>query len=148
MMKKFVFICLMMCIMVPGFVIAQGQAGGSNTNTGVGGSAGGGNGNTGVSNPNIIRPVITNPLRIGNDIPTIIEAVMRGIVMPIAAVLVVLAILYSGFKFVMAQGNSTELQKAREGLVWVLVGSVVLLGAYGIAEVLKTTINQVVGTSV
>lgn len=140
-----------MCLMVPGFVMAQNQAGGGNTNTGVGGSAaGGGNGNTGVANPNIIKPIITNPLKagIGNDIPSIIKAVMKGIVMPLASVLVVLAILYSGFKFVMAQGNSTELQKAREGLVWVLVGSAILLGAYGISEVLETTINQVVGTSV
>lgn len=146
--KKSIIVCVVMCIMVPALVIAQGQAGGGNTNTGSGGSAGGSNSNTGVTNPNIIKPVITNPLTIGNDIPSIIVAVMRGIVMPLASVLVVLAILYSGFKFVIAQGNPTEIQKARDGLVWVLIGSVILLGAYGIAEVLKATVNQVVGTSI
>lgn len=135
--------------MVPGFIFAENTTGspppaGTPSNT---------TGNPppgGTTNPNIIKPIITNPLKagIGNDIPSIIKAVMKGIVMPLASVLVVLAILYSGFKFVMAQGNSTELQKAREGLVWVLVGSAILLGAYGISEVLETTINQVVGTSV
>lgn len=149
-MKKIIFMFLLVCLLMPGLAMAQGQTGGGNTNTGTGGSVGGGNGNTGAPNPNIIKPIITNPLKagIGNDIPSIIAAVMKGIVMPLASVLVVLAILYSGFKFVIAQGNPTEIQKARDGLVWVLVGSAILLGAYGISEVLKTTVNQVVGTSV
>ena len=149
-MKKLFFILLLVCLVLPVFAVAQGEAGGGNTNTGTGGSAGGSNSNTGVTNPNIIKPVITNPLRtgIGSDIPSIIVAVMRGIVMPLASVLVVLAILYSGFKFVIAQGNPSEIQKARDGLVWVLIGSVILLGAYGISEVLRATVNQVVGTSI
>lgn len=135
-----------MCMLIPSMVLAQGGAGGTGGAGGGGGA--GGTGGTTSSNPNIIKPVITNPLSIGNDIPSIIEAVMRGIVMPLASVLVVLALLYSGFKFVMAQGNATEIQKARDGLVWVLIGSAVLLGAYGISEFLKNTINDIVKVKV
>lgn len=137
----------MMCVMVPGVVLAQGSAGGGNGNVGSGGgSAGGGNGNTGVvSNPNTITWKITNPLRkeVGSDIPSIVTAIMKNIVMPLASVLVVLAVLYAGFKFVIAQGNSKELEEARNGFLWVLIGSAVLLGAYGITEVLKETVNQI-----
>jgi len=97
------------------------------------------------TNPNIIIK-ITNPLRVGvgDNLFSIIEAVMRNIISPLAAVLVVLAILYSGFRFITAQGNPTELEKARQGFLWALVGSAVLLGAYGISTVLRATIGQIV----
>lgn len=95
-------------------------------------------------NPNIIQGVITNPLRIGSDIPSIITAVLENIVMPLASVLVVLAILYSGFKFVIAQGAPKEIQEARQGLVWVLVGTLILLGAVGISKALQATVNSIV----
>ncbi|MEY4602529.1 MAG: hypothetical protein RL292_470 [Candidatus Parcubacteria bacterium] len=95
---------------------------------------------------NAITWKITNPLRaeIGDDISSIIGAVMKSIVMPLASILVVLAILYSGFKFVIAQGNAKELEDARTGLVWVLIGSLILLGAYGISDALKDTVDQIV----
>lgn len=139
----------MMCMLIPSMVLAQGGAGATG---GAGGGGGAGaTGGTTSPNPNIIQPVIKNPLNdaiSSGGIPGIIEAVMRGIVMPLASVLVVLALLYSGFKFVMAQGNATEIQKARDGLVWVLIGSAVLLGAYGISEFLKNTINDIVKVKV
>lgn len=100
---------------------------------------------TSPPNQNAITWKITNPLRaeIGDDVSSIIKAIMGSIVMPLASILVVLAILYSGFKFVVAQGNPKELEDARRGLIWVLVGSAILLGAYGISEVLETTIQQI-----
>ncbi len=98
-----------------------------------------------TSNPNTITWKITNPLRkeVGSDISSIVTAIMKNIVMPLASVLVVLAVLYAGFKFVIAQGNPKELEEARKGFLWVLIGSAVLLGAYGITEVLKETVNQI-----
>jgi hypothetical protein len=81
---------------------------------------------------------------IGDDISSIIGAVMKNIVMPLASILVVLAILYSGFKFVIAQGNPKEIEEARQGLIWVLIGSLILLGAYGISAALKDTVNQII----
>ena len=135
----------MMCAMVPVVMMAQqaGSVTGNNGNVGSG-SVTGSNGNTGTGgNPNRITWNITNPLSVGSDISSIVTAVMKNIIMPLASVLVVLAVLYSGFKFVIAQGNSKELEDARHGFMWVLVGSAVLLGAYGITEVLKTTIEQI-----
>ncbi len=141
--------------MVPGVVMALNTPGGGGQNTPVGGNGtqntpgGGGQntpvggGNTNTSNPNKITWKIINPLNVGSDVSAIITAVMKNIIMPLASVLVVLAVLYSGFKFVIAQGNPKELEEARTGFIWVLIGSAVLLGAYGITEVLKTTIEQI-----
>lgn len=132
-----------MCM--PVFVVAEESMGGGNGNVGTGsGSMGGGNGNTGSTNSNTIKWGITNPLSIGSDIPSIITAVLNNIVMPLASVLVVLAILYSGFKFVIAQGNPKEIQEARQGLVWVLIGTLVLLGAVGISKALQATVNSII----
>lgn len=99
---------------------------------------------TTTANPNVIKGVITNPLSIGSDIPSIITAVLNNIVMPLASILVVLAILYSGFKFVIAQGAPKELQEARQGLLWVLVGTLILLGAVGISKALQATVNSII----
>ncbi len=138
-MKKFfnktfaITLLTLMCI--PVFAFAMGGSGGAN---------GGNNNNNGTANPNIIQGVIKNPLSIGSDIPSIITAVLENIVMPLASMLVVLAILYSGFKFVIAQGNPKEIQEARQGLVWVLVGTLILLGAVGISKALQATVNSIV----
>lgn len=134
-MKKFIATVLLGFICLPVSAFAMG---------GSGGATGGGNTNTGATNPNTIKGVITNPLSIGSDIPSIITAVLENIVMPLASILVVLAILYSGFKFVIAQGAPKEIQEARQGLVWVLVGTLILLGAVGISKALQATVNSII----
>lgn len=134
-MRKNIFILLFILTSVPALTFAMGGTGGAG---GTGGTVGG------TTDTNKITWKITNPLKIGSDIPSIIDAVMKGIVMPIASVLVVLAILYSGFKFVVAQGNPKEIEEARRGLVWALVGSAILLGAYGISTALRSTVGSIV----
>lgn len=143
-MKKFftktLAITLFSLVCIPMFVFAMGGSGGAN-----GGGAGGtGGATTQPQNPNTIKAVITNPLSIGSDIPSIITAVLENIVMPLASILVVLAILYSGFKFVIAQGAPKEIQEARQGLLWVLVGTLILLGAVGISKALQATVNSII----
>jgi hypothetical protein len=144
-LKKIIPFILFLWIILPGILLAQSSGGTQNPPPGTTSSGG-------TQNPPLttaINPVIKNPLNSNmSDIPSIINAVMRGVIMPLASILVVLALLYSGFKFVIARGNPTEIQKAREGLLWVLIGSAVLLGAYGISEFVKGTINQIVDVKV
>lgn len=86
---------------------------------------------------------ITNPLKIGNNtILDLINLILRNIVMPIAGLVAVVYIIWAGFTYVMAQGNSTELKKAHDRLLWSLVGTGILLGATGISAVLTNTIKQ------
>ena len=63
-------------------------------------------------------------------------------VIKIGIPLIVLAIIYSGFLFVTAMGNPEKLTKAKDALLWSLVGAAVLLGAWAIAELIVTTIPK------
>jgi len=58
-------------------------------------------------------------------------------------VALVLAIVYSGFLFIKAQGNKTELETAKKAFTWTVIGGAILLGALAIAELLNATVQQV-----
>ena len=87
---------------------------------------------------------ITNPL--SSSIPTtltgVITAILVNIIEPLAAVAVVVMIIYSGFKYLTAQGNATKIKEAKQGLLYVLIGAGILLGAAAIAAAVQGTFNQ------
>lgn len=86
---------------------------------------------------------ITNPLGTGPDtLPGFIEALIN-IVLIIAVPLLVLAIIYSGFLFVKAQGNSGELEVAKRTLLYTVIGGLLLLGSLVIAEAIKATVDDI-----
>tara|TARA_B100000745_G_scaffold20507_1_gene14141 strand:+ start:17992 stop:18318 length:327 start_codon:yes stop_codon:yes gene_type:complete len=81
-----------------------------------------------------------NPLIGVTSIASAIEALLRVtvyILFPVA----VLFIVYSGFKFILAQGNSDELKKAKLNFLWTIVGLTLLLGAWALALLIKGTID-------
>ena len=88
---------------------------------------------------------IPNPLQGGvKDFMSLVTMILNKIIMPIAAIGVVVFIIYAGFKYVLAQGNPAEITKAHQRLLWGLIGAGILLGAAGISQVVQTTINQLV----
>ncbi len=54
---------------------------------------------------------------------------------------VVIAFIYSGFLFVKAQGKDTELKKAKEAILWSVIGAMILFGAWGFAEMIGKTVD-------
>ncbi len=54
----------------------------------------------------------------------------------------VLAFIYSGFLYVMAQGDETKIKTAHRALLYTAIGTAVLLGAAVISAVITATINQ------
>lgn len=87
---------------------------------------------------------INNPL--GNDIvdvPSFIQAIIR-IVLLIGVPIVTLAIIYSGYLFIKAQGVPAELEKAKKNFVGVLIGAAVLFGAFVISQAIKGTVDQII----
>ncbi len=87
---------------------------------------------------------LTNPLDCGDDctIMTLITMILNNVVMPIAAVAVVLWIIWAGFSFVTAQGNPKKIEEAKQRLLWSLVGAGILLGAAAISEVVQRTVDS------
>lgn len=89
---------------------------------------------------------IDNPLSNISDIPTLITTIVDAIT-KIGYYIVVIFIIYAGFKFVSARGNDTELKKAKEIFLWTVIGAAVLLGASILSNVIKNTVTQVGGVS-
>lgn len=83
---------------------------------------------------------LDNPIRV-DSIEALIAEILK-IVVAIGTPIAVIFLMYSGFKFVTAQGSDTKLKEAKEMLLWTIVGIVVLLGASLISTVISGTINQ------
>jgi len=85
---------------------------------------------------------ISNPLQGSIDsVQDLISAILK-IVVALGAPISVLFLVYSGFKFITAQGKSDEIRKAREYFMWTLVGIAILLGAQLLSNIIKGTIDQ------
>jgi len=99
------------------------------------------------SNVTNITTKIENPLGNGIDtIPKFIEAVIN-IVLIVGIPIVVLAIIYTGFLFVKAQGNPEEITKAKNALMYTLIGATLLLGAFVIANAIGKTVDEIKKTT-
>jgi hypothetical protein len=126
------------------------------TLAGAGGGDSGGNdsvtppGNDSVTPPAStggISAKIKNPL--GSkfpDIPSFIGALLK-LVLVVGVPLVALAIIYCGFLFVKALGNPEEITKAKKALMYTLIGAVLLLGAFVLAEAIAGTIKDITNNS-
>jgi hypothetical protein len=100
----------------------------------------------GVGGTNITT-TIKNPLGENiTDIPSFIEAVIN-IVLIVGIPVIALAIIYTGFLFVSAQGNPEKLTKAKSSLLYTLIGAALLLGAFLIAEAIGKTVEDIKSTT-
>ena len=84
---------------------------------------------------------ITNPLASKgyNNINDFIKAILQGAI-KIGIPIIALAIIYSGFLFVSARGNSEKLSEAKNALLYTCIGAAILLGAWAIAQLISETI--------
>lgn len=71
-------------------------------------------------------------------------AALLDVIITIAFPFIILAIIYTGFLFVKAQGNSEELEKAKRAFLWTVIGALILLGAKAISLLIQGTIDQVI----
>ena len=88
---------------------------------------------------------ISNPLKNGTDnLLDLLKLVLTEIVMPIAAVVSVVYIIWAGFKYVTAQGNQKAIEEAHQNLLYALIGVGILLGATGISQVIQVTVRSLI----
>ncbi len=85
----------------------------------------------------------TNPITYGSikTVPELLLALV-DLVFLIAVPLIVICIIYSGFLFVTAGDNESQIGKARTVFLWTLIGAAVLLGAKAIAMAIQNTIDS------
>jgi len=96
-----------------------------------------------TSGPSV--PTIKNPLK-STNVQDILNDIM-SLVTLVGSIIVVLFIIYSGYKFVTARGNPAEITKAKEILLATVIGGAILLGANLIARAVINTTNETFDTS-
>jgi hypothetical protein len=89
--------------------------------------------------------VFSNPLKdIYSTIPGFIAGFLQAMVqisLPVVAFFMLLA----GYQFAAAGGNPEKLNKAKENFIYVLVGALLILGAWVLATLIGNTVSQVIG---
>lgn len=97
-----------------------------------------------ITTQNLIKTKIVNPLGVDGPqtIPDFIKKLVE-IVLYVGIPIIALAIIYIGFLFVQAQGNSEELTKAKKALMYTLIGGALLLGAFVIAQAIGKTVDDI-----
>lgn len=82
-----------------------------------------------------------NPLQIlrFDTIPEFIHAIL-SLLLQIGWPLLVLAIIYSGFLFVVARGNESKISQAKDTARYTLIGAAIMIGVFVIEEVIQRTI--------
>ena len=87
---------------------------------------------------------LESPLQNISSFSKFIEEVIQ-IVLRIGIPIASLAIIYSGFLFITAQGSDDKLTEARKALTWSLIGTAVLLGSWVLAGAIGSTITALKG---
>ena len=91
------------------------------------------------TNPSSSSKTIVNPIH-SETITDLIQTILKGLI-KIGMPVIVLAIIYCGFLFVSAQGNSEKLNEAKRALIYTLIGAAIFLGAYAISILISSTVS-------
>lgn len=81
-----------------------------------------------------------------NNIQDFIAAFLKAVV-EISLPILTLFIVYAGFKFVLARGRPEELAKAKMNFLYIILGAILILGAWVLASLIGATATQVLGSS-
>ena len=82
---------------------------------------------------------IVNPIPDVTSVPGLIKTILEGL-LKIGIPVVALAIVYCGFLFVQARGKPEAITKAKDALLYTLIGAAILLGSWAIAEMISATV--------
>jgi hypothetical protein len=139
--KNLVILALLVIVFFPVLSFAQGATGSAPTGTTTGGATGNAPVNTtggATGNAPVASTTINNPIN-ANTIDGFIKTILEGVI-KIGIPIIALAIIYSGFLFVSAQGNSEKLKTAKNALIYSLIGAAILLGSWAIAQLISETV--------
>jgi hypothetical protein len=84
---------------------------------------------------------LANPLKF-KSLDELLTGLLNAAIQ-LGTILLTLALIYTGFRFVAARGNEEKISQARTALMYTIVGGLIILGATAIKEVLQSTISSV-----
>lgn len=83
---------------------------------------------------------LENPLNFDNFVDFL--SAILGIVVIIAVPIVIFFIVYAGFLYVTAQGNSEQVGKATRALTYAIIGGLLILGAEALAGIIENVVDE------
>lgn len=97
-------------------------------------------------NPNLPTTGITNQYKLNNPIKVdsiqeLLNLILKLVII-IATPIVVLFIVFAGFKYVTARGNASQVEEATKALTYAIIGGVLIIGAVAISEIIKNLVNS------
>lgn len=91
-----------------------------------------------------VNPTIQNPLGSSNNtVSQLLSTIINTVLLPIGAIVAVMAFIWAGFLFVTAQGDPGKLKTAKAALLYTVIGTAILLGSVALAAVIKNTITAI-----
>jgi hypothetical protein len=69
-------------------------------------------------------------------------ALILKIVIAIGTPVVIMSIIFVGFKFVTAQGNQAKIEKAKEAFFYVMIGAAIVIGCNVIVAIIQDTVSS------
>ena len=87
---------------------------------------------------------LINPLKSGTSLESFLGNILDFIIR-IGTIVVILMLVFVGYKFVVAQGVPGKIEEARNMLLWTVIGALVLLGAKAISVGILATVQALGG---
>lgn len=85
---------------------------------------------------------LQNPLKSNlNSVGAVVNKFLE-IFTYIVVIFAVLAIIFVGFRFVLARGNTEELNKLKDWLMWIVIGVAIVIGARIIMQIVINTLSD------
>ena len=91
-----------------------------------------------ITDPNSPPVTIENPIG-ADSINGLIKIILEGVI-KIGIPIIALAIIYCGFLFVSSQGKPESIKKAKDALLYTLIGAAILIGSWAIAQLISETV--------
>ena len=87
---------------------------------------------------------LENPLRF-TSIEKFIEGFLQAVIM-IALPIIVAFMVYAGFKYIFARGSSSKITEAHKNFTYVIIGTILILGAWVLSTLIGATVRQILGS--
>lgn len=90
----------------------------------------------------------TGALTLGTTAPTLVALNLINTALSLLAALCVALLLYAGFLWLWARGNTEEVKKAKDIIIGTVIGLVIVLASLGITQFVFTTVANITGATV
>ena len=92
------------------------------------------------------QALINNPLVGTSNLSGFISTIVNNVILPVGGTVAAVALIYSGFLFVVAQGNETKLASAKKAFLYSVIGTAILLGSWVLSEGVAATVRALTTT--